>query len=48
MEIDAEPATAGDSMLPTMLSPVITGFNCLNPWSWGSRPRLYANARFAG
>jgi len=43
-----EPATAGDSILQATLSPVITGLNHDLRLPWGSRPRLYAYACFAG
>ena len=39
---------AGDSTLQISLSPVITGSNWYACLSWGSRPRLYAHACFAG
>jgi len=43
-----EPATAGDSIFQATLSPVITGLNHDLRLPWGSRPRLYAYACFAG
>jgi len=43
-----EPATAGDRNLQATLSPVITGLNHDLRLPWGSRPRLYAYACFAG
>ena len=43
-----EPATAGESILQATLSPVITGLNHELRLPWGLRPRLYADACFAG
>jgi len=44
MLIEKERAAAGDSVLLSTLSPVITGLNHDLRLPWGSRPRLYAYA----
>ncbi len=44
---DLEPAIAGDSLHLANLPPAYAGLGEIST-PWGSRPRLYAHARFAG